>query len=565
MPATTARLAAAGATMALAGALLPAPSALAASKPAPFAFRHTVLADQGAYGEPSLAISRDGHIVACVPGGSGTYDWYSSNDGRTFGTSKTESTNGGGDCELDFVPKPGSKEDRLLNADLEITDSAIHYSNDYGKTFTATDPAGTEQDRQWFAHSPDGKTAYLVYHDFAAEAELYAQSNDGGITWPKASGQMPVNNVGQAAAPGVAQTPAKSKPASLVDQGVNTFSGPMVVSPDGKDLYVLYSISNLQTNLTSPTPPFGGTKGIVVAHKGAKDSVFSNNYAVVDSDKTLNGAIFPWGFVDNDGNVYVVYNSDKGSPGNFHAYYVFSTDKAATWSKPVKLDDRPLDKGAQIYSTGAGGAPGVIDVAWYGTDGKNADDNKAVWNVYFAQVRNATGKTPQITRATVSANPIHKGNVCLNGLLCIAGGDRSLLDFFELAIGPDGLAQLAYADNDGYTKGAKGANGAKDSGGRVTWAKQTTGSPAFTPRPLVRPVKGPGKPTATAPSASGPATSAVGSGSSGGGSSGTGGSSGGGAGSGRGLAATGLASAYPGAAVLLLLAAAVAVRRRRTV
>jgi len=545
MPATTARLAAAGATLALAGVILPAPSALAAARPDPFTFRHTVLKDQGAYGEPSLAISRDGHIVACVPGGSGTYDWFSSDDGHTFGTSKTESDFGGGDCELDFVPRAGSTKDRLLNADLEIKDSAIHYSDDYGKTFTPTTPAGTEQDRQWFAHSPDGKTAYLVYHDFLLEGEFYGQSDDGGLTWPKASGQMPVNNVDQLAAPGAAQTPAKGHPASLADQGVNTFSGPIVTSPDGKDLYVFYSISNLQENLTSSTPLFGGTKGIVVAHKGATDSGFSNNYAVVDSDETLNGAIFPWGFVDKAGNVYLVYNSDKGSPGNFHAYYVSSTDKAKTWSAPVKLDDRPLTQGAQIYSTGAGGAPGVIDVAWYGTDGENADDPKAVWNVYFAQVRNATSKAPQVTRAKVSANPIHKGDVCLNGLLCITGGgDRSLLDFFELAIGPDGLAQLAYADNDGYTKGAT------DSGGRVTWAKQTMGSSAFTPTPVARPVKRTGKPTATAPSASGPATSAVGSGSSG---------------SGRGLAATGLASAYPGAAVLLLLAAAVAVRRRRTV
>src|SRR3954447_2430630 len=159
--------------------------ALALSLPAgaassPLSFRRTVLQDQEQYGEPSLAISQNGkHIAVCVPGGTGTTSvWYSGDDGRTFGTSHTSSDNGGGDCELEFMPNG-----TLLNADLEITDSAIRYSKDFGKTWQGTQTAGVEQDRQWFAHSKDGSKAYLVYHDFAAEAEFYAESPDCGITW----------------------------------------------------------------------------------------------------------------------------------------------------------------------------------------------------------------------------------------------------------------------------------------------------------------------------------------------------------------------------------------------
>jgi hypothetical protein len=64
----------------------------------PLSFRRTVLADQKAYGEPSLAVSQDGkHIAVCVPGGVGTTsDWYSGDDGHTFDTSHTSSDNGGG-------------------------------------------------------------------------------------------------------------------------------------------------------------------------------------------------------------------------------------------------------------------------------------------------------------------------------------------------------------------------------------------------------------------------------------------------------------------------------------
>ncbi|MDT7544244.1 MAG: hypothetical protein QOE99_354 [Actinomycetota bacterium] len=471
---STISVVAVGATVALSGG--------ASAGASPFAFRTSVLQDQKAYGEPSLAVADDGkHVAVCVPGGAGqTSVWYSGDLGRTFGTSHTTSDNGGGDCEIDFLPNG-----TLLNADLEVTDSAIRYSKDYGKTWQGSQTAGLEQDRQWFAHSKNGKTAYLVYHDFAAEAELYAQSNDGGLTWTTADAAHPVNNTDQIGAPGAAGTQAPGKSASFLDQGGNTFSGPMLISPDGRDTYVMYSISDLGSNTVgTTTPPYGPTRGIVVAHKGAEDTGFSNKYAVADSD-AINGAIFPWGAVDDAGNVYVLYNSDKGSSGHFHTYYVFSTDKAKTWSKPVKVDGAPLAQGAQVYATGDAGAPGVLDIAWYGSDkAAGASDLTAVWDVHFAQVRKATSAHPSISRSLISPNPIHRGDICLNGLLCAAGGDRSLLDFFELQIGPDGMANIAYADNDGFgqhpstsTRGK--LTGAVVKGGRVIFARQSKGASAY--------------------------------------------------------------------------------------
>jgi hypothetical protein len=446
-----------------------APLALAAPKEKPLSFRRVVLADQQAYGEPSLALSDDGkHIAVCVPGGKGqTSVWYSNNDGKTFGTSHTNSDNGGGDCEIDYLPNG-----TLLNADLEVSDSAIRYSKDFGKTWKGSATAGIEQDRQWFAHSKNGKTVYLVYHDFVLEGEFYAQSNDGGMTWPAEDAAHPVTGIDQIAAPGIG--PGRpGQAASLIDQGVNTFSGPMLLSPDGRDMYVIYSISNAKRNLVDGTPPFGHSAGIVVAHKGPEDLAFSNTYAVPDDTVASSGAIFSWGAVDKAGTVYVLYNSDKGAPGHFHTYYAFSKDKAKTWSKPVRVDGAPMTRGAQIYATGDAGAPGVLDIAWYGHTGLGgADDATATWSVQFAQVRNATSKHPKITRAAVAkGDPIHHGDICLNGLLCIAGGDRSLADFFELQIGKDGMAQIAYADNLGeFEDGKKG---------HVIWAKQQGGRSAY--------------------------------------------------------------------------------------
>lgn len=529
------------------GSLAALTGANASPVPAPtgFTFRHTPLSQNNSYGEPSIAISNDGHIVACTPGGPGTNVWYSSDDGYTFGKTTTASPNGGGDCELEYLPNGD-----LLNADLEIYASAVKLSTDHGKTWKPVDTpnspyeangekgaVGLEQDRQWFAHTPDGKNVFLVYHDFVLEAEAYASSSDGGHTWDYRNAANLVTSADQAAAPGGAKTPAKGDPASIVDQGVNTFSGPMLVSPDGKDLYVVYSISDAQSNVTDGTPPFGHSMGIVVAHKGPEDATFSNRYAVTSTAGEGNGAIFSWGTVDAAGNVYVLYNSDKGSEGNFHTYYIYSTDKAKTWSDPIKVDGDPLEKGVHIYATGAAGAPGVLDMAWYeAPDVNSAADNAARWHAEFAQIRNATSASPQIARAQLSTDVIHKGNICLNGLLCILGGDRSLLDFFELAIGPDGMAQVVYADNFEATGGK----------GEVVWAKQTSGASAL-----------------TATTTGGGTGTGTGTGSGSGSGGGTPGGSGSGSGSGSGLPTTGLATVVPLAALALLTGAAL-LRRRRT-
>ena len=488
----------------------------------PLSFRRTVLQDQKQYGEPSLAITQDGkHIAVCVPGGTGeTSVWYSADDGHTFGTSHTNSDNGGGDCELDFLPNG-----TLLNADLEVTDSAIRYSKDFGKTWQGTQTAGVEQDRQWFAHSKDGSKVYLVYHDFVAEAEFYAESDDGGITWPAEKAAQPVTNIDQIALPGNGAGKA-GDPASVVDQGGNTFSGPMLFSPDNRDTYVVYALSDATTNATEGVPPYGPVRGIVVAHRDAESGTFTNRYAVPSDGLSTTSTGFPWGTVDKAGNVYVLFSSDRGSKGHFHTYYTVSTDHAKTWHTPVKVDDLPLAKGAQVFPTGMAGAAGVLDLAWYGSDTASSPaDTTTHWNIRFAQVRNALSAHPTVTNAAVApGDPMHKGDICLNGLLCILGGDRSLADFLELAIGPDGMAQIAYADNEGEFTGTKG---------RVVWAKQVGGQSAYDASTTVLP------PITVPPKTVGGTK--------------TGGGS---------LASTGLGWLLPGMALLLLLTAA-AVRRRR--
>jgi hypothetical protein len=430
-----------------------------------------------AYGEPTLAIAPDGkHVVISTPGsdagGNGTVQiWYSKDDGNTWHHTSNTADGGGGDSEVDFLP-----DGTLLSADLRLQDSFIQMSKDYGAHWTPVGPAGTEQDRQWLAHSPDGSKAYLVYHDLVLEAEWIATSPDGGKTWSTSPlDQTLVNSTDQVTPPALV---GNGGHASLLDQGVNTFSGPMLVDRNGHDLYVIYSISDLQSNLnpTIGVPPFGPVRQLVVAHSADAGATWQN-YVAYQSPQSPNGAdestagtLFPWGFLDQAGTVYMVFNSTLGAPADhFHQYYVYSKDHGQTWSQPAKLDGLPLATGAAVYATGDAVRPGTIDVAWYESKNGTPSDDNSLWTPAFAQVTGANTTHPKVSRQAVTSIPNHHGGICLFGILCgVSPGssDRSLLDFFQLVVNPKThMAQIAYADN--YRLGDN------HDFGTVVFAKQT--------------------------------------------------------------------------------------------
>jgi hypothetical protein len=516
-----------------------APARAATAPNGGMTWRQRAVADKSDYTEPSLSIDRNGNIVVCSPGDGGTRMWISEDDGTSFRESRTlvedPQATGGGDCEVHFMP-----DGTLLNTDLAISTSYIHTSDDLGRTWERQDDAGLEQDRQWFASYDKGEpVAYHVYHGIADELEFYVKSTDDGKTW---SQPIPVNQATQAnCTPNAIAKPGDE--ACLTDQDYNTFSGPMLVDQNTGELYVVYGISDAATNGTS-VGGFGSPRGIVVAHS-TDGTTWTNKYAtiingtIIDQKYTASG--FPWGVIDPAGNVYIVFNSNADG-GHYHTYYAYSTDHAATWSAPVKLDDNPIPEGATVFSTGASVKEGIVDFAWVETDAATTtDDPAALWYINMAQVTDAATGTPKITHSRVSDHVMHRGDICLHGTLCqvapggLGGGSRTLGDFFELSIGPDGMAQVAFTDD-----------GREGEPAQVWWAKQASGPSAYGV-PVVAPPKEPTGPDATAaprppaqPPAAPPAAAPD-------------------------LAATGLPQAVPSAAqVLMGLAGAVlALRRRR--
>lgn len=444
------------------------------------------------YGEPSFSWAPDGkHGIICTPGSdkgdsSTVQFWYTADGGKTFKHSKMTSPNGGGDCDVDFLP-----DGTAVAVDLEISDSYLQESTNWGKTWKQIGTFGAEQDRQWLAHSADGTKIFMVYHDFAAEAEFYAVANydkkTKAITIPPQDCCHTAQSADQASAPGIASTQinpvGSGSPTSLVDEGGNTFSGPILIDPSdqsGKTMYVVYSISDAQSNLNpnDGVPPYGPTRGVIVATTRDGGTTWSSHYAVAappnpdGSAEETEGAIFPWGSIDKAGTLYVVYNSTRGETGDhFHQYYVYSKDHGAHWSKPIKLDSLAHNHGAAIYATSDSGRKGELAVAWYQTDTGTPSSTAAsvTWTPHVALVTGADTKRPHIVQQALSTKANHKGGICLQGILCGVGpgsSDRSLLDYFQVVFNPKtGMLGIAYADNGGFRPG--------EGRGEVVFARQT--------------------------------------------------------------------------------------------
>ena len=452
----------------------------------PFGFTTMGLGHGPKYGEPSMIWAPDGkHGVICTPGSlnatpSVNY-WYTLDGGKSWAHSTSQAPQGGGDCDVDYLPGGVA-----ISADLEAKDSYIQMSKDWGKTWTPVGTAGQQQDRQWFGHSANGRTLYLVYHDFAAEAEWFAQGTydpqSKTVSFPTQDCCHTVQSVNQASTPSVVPSPVQQGP-SLIDEGGNTFSGPILVDPSdptSKRLYVVYSISDTQSN-ASPNdgvPPYGPTRAVVVAASSDGGTTWTSHTAVLakqqldGASESAEGAIFPWASVDAKGNIYVVYNStDNTTADHFHQYYKYSKDHGVTWSKPVKLDTLGLGKGAAIYANSDAAGNGLLDVVWYQTDnGTPSSTAKTVtWTPHFAQVTNAASARPHVVEQAITSIPNHKGGICLQGILCGIGpgsDDRSLADYFQVSINPrTGLAGIAYADNAGMRPDG--------TTGEVVFAQQT--------------------------------------------------------------------------------------------
>jgi hypothetical protein len=183
------------------------------------------------------------------------------------------------------------------------------------------------------------------------------------------------------------------------------------------------------------------------------------------------GAIFPASAADSAGNVYAVWSTCSARPNasippgtnnatTYDIWFAASHDHGQTFYGPFKLSG---GIGTSVFPWIDAGDNGRVDVVWYQsanpspplvsdpstpaqlTGGPNQMPAGSTWTVVFAQSLNANSREPAFTLTTASDHIIHTGSISIGGTF--GSADRSLLDYFKVAIGPDGLANIMCADN----------------------------------------------------------------------------------------------------------------------
>ena len=140
-----------------------------------------------------------------------------------------------------------------------------------------------------------------------------------------------------------------------------------------------------------------------------------------------------------------------------------STNGGVTWAPRVRVNDHTTYK-SNLFSWMEVGDNGRVDIVWYGTPTAANGDNSN-WDVLFAQSLNALSNTPTFRQQVISDHIIHGSNVSEGGTT--GSANRNLLDYFQVAVDPQGAAVVAFTDDH------------NDFNGHTYVTRQLTGSSVY--------------------------------------------------------------------------------------
>lgn len=290
---------------------------------------------------------------------------------------------------------------------LYVACSQLSWSTDAGETWLQN-PAACGRpgnDHQKVASGPNalGLPVPNVYYSYSIPGVWASRSVDGGLTW------------------------TSSPVAGLADDRVPNNTGPIWADEEG-NVYVPYYMCDGE-----------GYMGVGVSH----DFGLTWRFVVAAEDPGPCYDVDPGLWGDTAGNVYLAYHRPDG------VKYVWSGDAGETWSAPVKVSPDTLL--SFVHVDMVAGDEGRIAIVYRATPdsdkGPDAIDGWAGWHLYVTFVEGATSATPTIRTGIVNdpADPIQRGPVCTAGIACF-GGSRNLLDFIDIAVGPDGRVYPTFTD-----------------------------------------------------------------------------------------------------------------------
>jgi hypothetical protein len=389
--------------------------------------------------EPLIEIDKAGNIYTCGPTGfsnSSDYAQVSTDGGDSFHLLGTpprgqQSAGGGGDCGLATgIAKNAQGNYQYAYSGLgALSGFATSTSPDNGHSIATAGgdlnggvtSQGALADRQWMTFTDD-HTVLLSYNQQQPRNTVVQRSTDGGLTY---------SAVASVAAP----NPEFPGPLRTIEAS-NTVYMPwtkgeevnLAVSHDGGTTWTECRVAKGDTVK-------GGTAGFAVA-----DHDLAGNIYVVWSDSASYHvwmSVLPAASLGGCNETVAQVRANKDDSGATTGQP--SVDPG--WSAPVQVDRDDVHTTVFPW-VAAGGAPGRVAVAFYGTtsDGDpNSGEFDAAWNVYVNQSLNALDASRTFSQVQATTRPFHYDSICLNGLGCdlaAPAGDRSLADFFAIDLNP---------------------------------------------------------------------------------------------------------------------------------
>jgi hypothetical protein len=382
---------------------------------------------------------------------------------------------GGGDGDVAVnAPDSSTNIPNLAVVSLAAVEVTASHSTNRADTFSTpnlTSAAVPFDDRMWINALDDAKHVYMEYHDFGTTSQILVQrSADGGQTYadtfPVVSTVIPPAMV---AMNGVVGPPTGNIAGQIKLDRSRTkshgnvyqiFVGPNSVMDNANSLINAVYVgvaSGVSLASNTPLPPFNVVK------------IFSCVPGITCGAAGL-GNLFPALAVDDFGHVYAVWSD------NTDIYYSYSTDHGTSWSSAIKVTrvTQPTTQAgmSNVFPWVAADADGHVAIAWYGADKAGNSNTVSTtdthWNVFVAETVNGHGSTagaPRFTLSQASDHSNHTGQISTTGLNP-TGSDRSLADFFQIAIDPTNhLINIAFADNHAgaavtyFTRQKKAAGG----------------------------------------------------------------------------------------------------------
>lgn len=158
-------------------------------------------------------------------------------------------------------------------------------------------------------------------------------------------------------------------------------------------------------------------------------------------------------------------NSEVGTDAASNAYHTWigaddsvylsrSYDSGLTWEQTSILVSAPEVTSATFPHIDAGD-PGRVAVAYLGStdydgnpqvaDYHNGASHNATYHLWLSYSLDALEPVPTWQHVRLTDDPVQVGSICLNSGAC-SNGNRNLLDFNDLTLGPDGRIYIAFAD-----------------------------------------------------------------------------------------------------------------------